>query len=103
MKPTEQQDKASPALGVARVSLLWSPSAKANDQCRYNHSICETPFGRFLLTWKGWKTEPYDMGIGFDETPWGDAEYRGWTSVDEAQNWAAEEMSRRIALCLANT
>jgi hypothetical protein len=55
-----------------------------------------TPFGRFLLTWKGWKDEP---SYGFDETPWGEVEYHGWNSVEEAQEWAAQEMERHIDKC----
>jgi hypothetical protein len=74
--------------------LAWSDPAKPNEECRYNHSIAQTPFGRFLLTWKGWKDDP---GYGFDETPWKEIEYRGWDSVEAAQKWAEEEMLRRIA------
>lgn len=80
-----------------RVSLTWSIPSPANKECPYNHTVAETPFGRFLLTWKGWKDDP---GYGFDETPWGEAEYHGWITVAEAQEWAAKEMARRCASCL---
>lgn len=80
-----------------RVSLEWTMPAAPNDIHHYNHTIAETPFGRFLLTWKGWKDYP---AYGFDETPWGGVEYHGWGTVEEAQEWAAQEMERRIAACL---
>ena len=78
--------------------LTWSKPAPPNDQCGYTHTFAVTPFGRFLLTWKGWKESP---DYGFDETPWGNAEYHGWDSVEDAQNWAAGEMARRIDAMLS--
>ncbi len=80
-----------------RVSLEWSEHRTPNDGCHYNHTKAETPFGPFLLTWKGWKDYP---AYGFDETPWGDVEYHDWNTVEEAQEWAAQEMGRRIDACL---
>jgi len=79
-----------------QVSLEWSEQRAPNADCHYNHVIADTPFGRFLLTWKGWKDDP---GYGFDETPWGEVEYHGWYAVEEAQEWAAKEMVRRIEAC----
>jgi hypothetical protein len=35
--------------------LIWTDEQKSNDEISYNHVIAETPFGRFLITWKGWK------------------------------------------------
>jgi hypothetical protein len=79
-----------------RVSLSWTDPANPCDECAYDHTIAETPFGRFLLTWKSWKTEPWqDMGLGFDETPWGEACYDGWDTVEDAKMWAENEMARR--------
>jgi len=78
--------------------LDWSEPANPNDHCTYTHTIAETPFGRFLLTWKGWKESP---DYGFDETPWNAIEYRGWGSVEEAQAWAGKEMKRRIDALLS--
>lgn len=34
--------------------LVWT-EYEPSEECRYNHSIAETPFGRILITWKGWK------------------------------------------------
>ena len=81
----------------ASVSLEWTEQIAPNEECSYNHTKAETPFGRFLLTWKGWKDYP---DYGFDETPWGGVEYHGWGTVEEAQEWAAKEMWRRISACL---
>lgn len=80
------------------VRLAWSAPAPPCEECRYDHTRAETPFGPFLLTWKGWKKYG---GVGFDETPWGEVEY-GWNTVEEAQAWAESEMERRIKVCLAN-
>lgn len=70
-------------------ALVWTEEKKANEECSYNHTIAVTPFGRFLLSWKGWREVPYH-GIGFDETPWGDAWYDYWDTAEEAKI-AAEE------------
>lgn len=79
------------------AELQWSPYSDPNDSCHYNHTFAETPFGRFLLTWKSWKDNP---GYGFDETPWGEVVYLGWDTVDSAKQWAKEELIRRAQLCL---
>lgn len=79
-----------------RVSLEWSEHRTPNSDCHYNHTVADTPFGRFLLAWKGWKDYP---AYGFDETPWGEVEYHGWDTVEEAQEWAEQEMARRIEAC----
>ena len=75
--------------------LVWSENREANNECCYNHCIAETPFGRFLLTWKGWKERPTD-GMGFDETPWDDVWYDGWDSVEDAQKEAEEMLLNKI-------
>lgn len=81
------------------ILLSWSDPAEPKEKgCHYNHTIAETPFGRLLLTWKGWKDDP---GFGFDETPWGEVEYRGWSTVREAQEWAEGEMARRCMACFS--
>lgn len=71
------------------MKLYWTEERKPNDFCRYNHTMADTHFGKFLLTWKGWKDEPY-YGMGFDETPWGEAWYGNWNTAAEAIA-AAEE------------
>jgi hypothetical protein len=80
------------------MRLTWADPSPPTPECHYNHTISETPFGRFLLTWKGWKEYP---DYGFDETPWGEGECKGWNSVEDAQEWASQEMQRRVKLCLS--
>lgn len=82
--------------------LVWTEQRKPNKACCYNHCIAETPFGEFLLTWKGWKGRPADT-MGFDETPWGDVWYDYWGSVEEAQKWAEEMLFDKIKSMLAQT
>lgn len=78
---------------------MWSEPAPPDDTCYYHHTRAQTPFGDFLLTWKGWKDKP---DYGFDETPWClfGGEYHGWNSIQEAQDWAEKEMGRRVGLLL---
>lgn len=89
-QPIETTSKGRP--------LKWTPELPPNDSCYYHHTSAETPFGRFLLTWKGWKEDPI---YGFDETPWNEVEYRGWATVKEAQEWAEQELIRRADSILA--
>lgn len=110
MKPdlemNENQTEEKPTQGtnsrpVGRlVSLSWSEPAPPCKACPYDHTRAETPFGSFLLTWKGWKTEPWqDPQMSFDETPWGEGVWGDWDTIEEAQKWAAEEMEKRIEQC----
>lgn len=85
--------------GAVGLDLSWSEPAGPNDECMYDHVIATTPFGRFLLTWKGGKKTP---SYSFDETPW---DHEGltphvWRMLESAKMWAAAEMARRLALVL---
>jgi len=73
--------------------IKWSEETPPNDSCSYDHVIGETVFGRFLLTWKGWKEYPE---YGFDETPWNEVIYDGWDSVEDAKHWAEVEFLVKI-------
>ena len=72
--------------------LQWTENREPNQECPYHHAIAETPFGRFLLTWKGWKEYP---DAGFDETPWGEVEYP-CLDVEESKEWAQVEYNKRV-------
>lgn len=86
------------------MKLNWTEPSPPNKDCCYDHVSAETPFSRFLLTWKSWKTESWqDPGYGFDETPWGQVEYHGWRSVEEAKEWAEREIGRRLKECFSDT
>ncbi|WP_425401214.1 hypothetical protein [Algiphilus sp.] len=49
--------------------LEWTEPQQPNDEFSYNHVTAQTPFGRFVITWKGWKEHDNPT---IDETPWGD-------------------------------
>lgn len=101
---TEMSTQATPGLGVGSNALLgkliaplkWSDPAKPSSECYYDHVIAETPFGRFLITWKSWKDCDAPT---IDETPWGD--YFGvGADVDDAKTMAEAEYQKRILACL---
>jgi hypothetical protein len=77
--------------------LQWTENRQPNEECRYSHCIAETPFGRFLITWKGWKR--YDDPT-VDETPWGDW-YGVFNSVDEAKAACQREFDVKVKACAA--
>jgi len=74
--------------------LSWSEERQPCEECRYNHCIAETPFGRFLISWKGWKEH---SAVTADETPFGDW-FECWNSVEEAKSGCQSEYNRRLVL-----
>ena len=45
-----------------KLKLIWSLTQEPDEKVHYNHVYAETPFGRILITWKGWKEYPaYDI------------------------------------------
>lgn len=41
----------------------WTePKPPTEDVSYYDHTVCETPLGKFIIEWKSWKTSP-DYGI----------------------------------------
>ena len=73
--------------------LQWTENMPPSEVCRYDHCTAETPFGRFLISWKSWKQ--FDSPT-VDETPWGDW-YEAFDSVDAAKAACQNEMDKRIA------
>jgi hypothetical protein len=86
---------ASPTIQPVAAKLEWSKEREPCEECRYNHCIAETPFGRILISWKGWKDYPQ---ITPDEVPWGDSWFPVWSDLEEAKAECEAEYSRRIAL-----
>jgi hypothetical protein len=74
-------------------AIRWTD--EQDKSCMYTHLIGHTPFGRVLITWKGWK-EHLDMAL--DESPWGASGYVGST-VEDAKSNVEAEFNKRIAMC----
>ena len=75
--------------------LVWTEPSPPTDEIRYHHTIANTPFGRFVITWKGWKE--YESST-VDETPWGDY----WTachSVEQGKRICEAEFAHRLKEC----
>lgn len=75
-----------------RDLLKWSEEQQPSADCRYNHVTAETPFGRFLITWKGWRQYPsYDL----DEAPFDHGYYVGG-SLEEVKKEAQRLYSEAL-------
>lgn len=45
----------------------WTEERKPNNMCPYNHIILDTPLGKAVIDWKGWKENPiFELSIGGD-------------------------------------
>jgi hypothetical protein len=77
--------------------LVWTEPLGPMPGCRYDHVAAQTPFGRFLVTWKGWKDHDWPC---VDETPWGD-HFGSWPTVAAAKSACEEEFARRLRACFA--
>ena len=73
--------------------LRWTDNNPPCEDCRFDHCTAETPFGRFLISWKGWKQFNSPT---VDESPWGDW-YEVFNSVDAAKAACQREMDKRLA------
>lgn len=76
-------------------TLEWTENLPPDDQCSYDHCSAETPFGRFLITWKSWETGDCPT---VDETPWGDW-YAPFSCVELAKLACQQQFDIRLALC----
>jgi hypothetical protein len=76
--------------------LVWGPVCEPNDECRYNHCEAQTPFGRFLLTWKGWKDDP---GFVVEESPWHDW-LGSWDTLKDAKEACEKLWRERLMMCI---
>ena len=75
--------------------IEWTPELPANKEIPYNHVLAETPFGKFEITWKGWKENDSPT---VDETPWGDY-FGAYSTVGEAKAACEVEYARRLGQC----
>jgi hypothetical protein len=90
------QTQATNAIGFAVKPLVWSENQNPNSECPYHHCTAQTPFGSFLLTWKGFKKYYF---VTADETPWNEW-FGSWDSVEMAKSACQAEYSRRVLVCL---
>ena len=75
--------------------IQWSKPSPPNGQCGYNHVYGDTPFGRFLITWKGWKD---DNGFTLDLSPCG--EFYSGETLEDVQQHAQEQLENSVSACL---
>lgn len=77
------------------TTLEWSEEAPPNKDISYTHVIAETPMGRIVIEWKGWKEYPnFDTNM-----PWGEyIAYLGFDleSAKEAVQKAWSEMVSKM-------
>lgn len=61
--------------------MNWSEEFKPDTLSNYNHIICDTPLGKMIIEWKGWKERTtYDISI--DEN---------WIGSDDTMSGAREK------------
>ena len=82
-------------MSITFKPLVWGPVREPNEGCRYNHCEAQTPFGRFLLTWQGWKESPW---YSTEEAPW--AVWLSWSSLEEAKAGCETLWRERLVLCI---
>lgn len=75
--------------------LAWTDVQKPDEACPYTNVSAETPFGRLLITWKGWKE---GNSPTLDDSPWGSTGYAG-ENVESAKRNVEAEFRRRLAMC----
>ncbi len=75
--------------------LAWTDESAPTESCRYNHVEAMTPFGRFGITWKGWKGDDWPT---VDEVPWEgyDSTFGPYPTLEDAKEACEKEFARRI-------
>jgi len=75
--------------------LAWTDESAPTESCRYNHVEAMTPFGRFGITWKGWKGDDWPT---VDEVPWEgyDSTFGPYPTLEDAKAACEQEFARRI-------
>lgn len=77
------------------MPLTWSAPADPNADSSYTHVIAETPLGRIILEWKGWKDHGDSPGA---QMPWGD--YVQGFDLSAAKEAVQAAWDSTISLCL---
>jgi len=78
--------------------LEWSEELPPCDDCRYNHITATTPFGRFLITWKGWKEKGAEQ-VSIDESPWNEDITIPCSDVESAKQGAQKKYEEKLLSC----
>lgn len=78
-----------------KVRLIeWGEEQPANKDCHYNHVVGKSPLGDIVITWKGWKDDPYyftdDWAFGFF----------GGYSLDEAKQAIQAAYDKIVLSCV---
>lgn len=76
--------------------ITWSEHQKPNKDTRYDHVIGETPFGRFVIAWRGWKEhDTFDVvNIPWEkETPELQIPFYNLTDAKQACELACKQLS----------
>jgi hypothetical protein len=79
------------------TQLEWSEPSPPNSQCGYHHTYADTPFGSFLITWKGWKEEDAPT---LDLSPCG--EFYCGATIDDVKQEAQKQFERAVMRCLSS-
>lgn len=78
------------------LPINWSEERKPNADIRYHHVTASTPFGDFLITWKGWK-DPISPVL--DKAPWPDCFCAG-IDLEDMKKTIEMEYHKRIMQCV---
>ena len=95
-------------LGAVRCSashkfknMNWTePKPPTEGISYYDHTICETPFGKLKIEWKSWKeSDSYDVML--NDSDWVGAEYDLESAKELARNYLVKkhkELSELLGL-----
>lgn len=73
------------------MNLEWVVYECGENDIPYDHCIAETPFGRFLITWKGWKENPsYDV----EESPLSNHKWFDGDTLQETKQWCEKKFNK---------
>jgi hypothetical protein len=84
----QAQPEANERSEVEPVAIEWT--LDGDKSCGYNNWLGKTPFGRILITWKGWK-QHHDACV--DEFP---GEFNAYGSPDEVKALCEAEFAQRM-------
>lgn len=74
--------------------IEWGEEQQPNKECGYNHVIGKSPLGDILVTWKGWKDDPY---YSTDDWVFG---HFGGDSLDEAKQAIQSAYDKIVLSCV---